>query len=67
MGKKLKVVVTVSFVHFSLYQFEQVYVRFQKFVLIIYIYILLGPPGRAQVFPYLSPGPLDLWWYEKNE
>ncbi len=26
--------------------------------------ILLGPPGRAQVFPYLSPGPLDLWWYE---
>jgi hypothetical protein len=30
-------------------------------------YILLGPPGCAQVFPYLSPGPLDLWWYEKNE
>ncbi len=30
-------------------------------------YILLGPPGRAQVFPYLSPGPLDLWWYEKTE
>jgi hypothetical protein len=29
--------------------------------------ILLGPPGCAQVFPYLSPGPLDLWWYEKNE
>ncbi len=27
--------------------------------------ILLGPPGRAQVFPYLSPGPLDLWWYAK--
>ena len=23
------------------------------------VYILLGPPGRAQVFPYLSPGPLD--------
>ncbi len=21
--------------------------------------ILLGPPGCAQVFPYLSPGPLD--------
>jgi hypothetical protein len=21
---------------------------------------LLGPPGRAQVFPYLSPGPIDL-------
>ncbi len=30
-------------------------------------YILLGPPGRARVFPYLSPGPLDLWWYAKNE
>jgi hypothetical protein len=29
------------------------------------ICILLGPPGRAQVFPYLSPGPLDLWWYAK--
>ncbi len=29
-------------------------------------YILLGPPGRAQVFPYLSPGPLDLWWYAKR-
>jgi hypothetical protein len=27
---------------------------------------LLGPPGRAQVFPYLSPGPLDLWWYAKT-
>jgi hypothetical protein len=22
--------------------------------------IVLGPPGCAQVFPYLSPGPLDL-------
>jgi hypothetical protein len=31
------------------------------------ICILLGPPGCAQVFPYLSPGPLDLWWYEKTE
>ncbi len=26
----------------------------------LFIYILLGPPGCAQVFPYLSPGPLDL-------
>jgi hypothetical protein len=25
----------------------------------IYYCILLGPPGCAQVFPYLSPGPLD--------
>ncbi len=23
------------------------------------ISILLGPPGCAEVFPYLSPGPLD--------
>jgi len=30
-------------------------------------WILLGPPGCAQVFPYLSPGPLDLWWYANNE
>ncbi len=25
------------------------------------IYILLGPPGCAQVFPYLSPGLLDFF------
>jgi hypothetical protein len=37
MGKKIKVGVTVSFVHFSSCRFEQVDVRFQKFVLIIYI------------------------------
>ncbi len=30
-------------------------------------YILLGPPGRAQVFPYLSPGPLDFLVVCKNE
>ncbi len=29
--------------------------------------ILLGPPGRAQVFPYLSPGPLDFLVVCKNE
>jgi hypothetical protein len=29
--------------------------------------IVLGPPGRAQVFPYLSPGPLDLLVVCKNE
>jgi hypothetical protein len=25
------------------------------------MYILLGPPGCAQVFPYLSPGLLDFF------
>jgi hypothetical protein len=29
--------------------------------------ILLSPPGRAQVFPYLNPGPLDLLVVCKNE
>jgi hypothetical protein len=38
MGKKLKVGVTVSFVHFSSCRVEQDDVRFQKFVLIIDIY-----------------------------
>ena len=33
----------------------------------MYVYILLGPPGRAQVFPYLSQGPLDLLVVCKNE
>ncbi len=33
----------------------------------IFEYILLGPPGRAQVFPYLSPGPLDFLVVCKNE
>jgi hypothetical protein len=32
----------------------------------IYNSMLLGPPGCAQVFPYLSPGPLDFWWYAKK-
>ena len=27
---------------------------------------LLGPPGCAQVFPYLSPGPLDFFGGMKN-
>jgi hypothetical protein len=31
------------------------------------VYILLGPPGRAQVFPYLSPNPLDFLVVCKNE
>ena len=30
------------------------------------ISILLGPPGCAQVFPYLSPGPLDFFGGMKN-
>ncbi len=29
--------------------------------------ILLGLPGCAQVFPYLSPGPLDFLVVCKNE
>ncbi len=33
----------------------------------VLIYIVLGLPGYTQVFPYLSPGPLDFWWYTKNE
>ncbi len=28
--------------------------------------ILLGPPGCAQVFPYLSPGPLDFFGGMQN-
>jgi hypothetical protein len=31
-----------------------------------HIPIVLGLPGCAQVFPYLSPGPLDFWWYAKT-
>ncbi len=32
------------------------------------IYILLGPPGCAQVFPLLEPGPPRFfWWYENSE
>ncbi len=30
-------------------------------------YIVLGPPGCTQAFPYLSPGPLDCWWYKKTK
>ncbi len=30
--------------------------------------ILLGPPGCAQVFPLLEPGPPRFfWWYENSE
>ncbi len=39
---------------------------FKRLSLSSFLYILLGPPGRAQVFPYLSPGPLDVWWYAKT-
>jgi hypothetical protein len=32
------------------------------------ISILLGPPGCAQVFPLLEPGPPRFfWWYENSE
>jgi hypothetical protein len=32
------------------------------------MYILLGPPGCAQVFPLLEPGPPRFfWWYENSE
>ncbi len=30
------------------------------------VHMLLGPPGCTQAFPYLSPGPLDFWWYTKT-
>jgi hypothetical protein len=32
---------------------------FDRTVHKVLTYIVLGPPGCAQVFPYLSPGPLD--------
>ncbi len=34
----------------------------------IVLYIVLGPPGCAQVFPLLEPGPPRFfWWYENSE
>ncbi len=32
----------------------------------LFKYIVLGPPGCAQVFPYLSPGPLDFFGGMQN-
>ncbi len=35
-------------------------------IMLVAQYILLGPPGCAQVFPYLSPGPLDFFGGMQN-